>query len=174
MKKNLLLIFIATLAIFALIFFVVKNQFLKKDSPIACTEEAKICPDGSAVGRSGPLCEFAKCPETPPVSDVSTTKDVILKVKETAKIFDLAITLESIVEDSRCPADVQCFWAGVLEVKVKVADSSESKIMNISSGKGPYVFGDYNISMISVKPMNSSKKQILSSEYEITFRVSKK
>lgn len=27
----------------------------------ACTEEAKICPDGSAVGRTGPNCEFAKC-----------------------------------------------------------------------------------------------------------------
>lgn len=28
----------------------------------ACTEEAKICPDGSAVGRTGPDCEFAPCP----------------------------------------------------------------------------------------------------------------
>jgi putative hemolysin len=28
----------------------------------ACTEEAKICPDGSAVGRTGPNCEFAPCP----------------------------------------------------------------------------------------------------------------
>lgn len=27
-----------------------------------CTMEAKICPDGSAVGRSGPNCEFAPCP----------------------------------------------------------------------------------------------------------------
>jgi len=30
--------------------------------PVACTMEAKICPDGSAVGRSGPKCEFAPCP----------------------------------------------------------------------------------------------------------------
>lgn len=28
----------------------------------ACTMEAKLCPDGSAVGRIGPSCEFAKCP----------------------------------------------------------------------------------------------------------------
>lgn len=28
----------------------------------ACTMEAKLCPDGSAVGRSGPNCEFAACP----------------------------------------------------------------------------------------------------------------
>ncbi|MFA5134527.1 MAG: hypothetical protein WC505_01930 [Patescibacteria group bacterium] len=30
---------------------------------VACTMEAKLCPDGSAVGRTGPNCEFAACPE---------------------------------------------------------------------------------------------------------------
>ena len=29
---------------------------------VACTMEAKICPDGSSVGRTGPNCEFAACP----------------------------------------------------------------------------------------------------------------
>ena len=28
----------------------------------ACTMEAKICPDGSSVGRTGPNCEFSPCP----------------------------------------------------------------------------------------------------------------
>ncbi|MFA7133574.1 MAG: hypothetical protein WC122_01185 [archaeon] len=28
-----------------------------------CTTETKICPDGSSVGRTGPNCEFALCPE---------------------------------------------------------------------------------------------------------------
>jgi hypothetical protein len=31
-------------------------------STVACTQEAKICPDGSSVGRTGPSCEFAACP----------------------------------------------------------------------------------------------------------------
>jgi len=30
---------------------------------IFCTLEAKLCPDGSAVGRVGPNCDFAPCPE---------------------------------------------------------------------------------------------------------------
>ena len=29
---------------------------------VACTMEAKLCPDGTAVGRVGPNCEFAPCP----------------------------------------------------------------------------------------------------------------
>jgi hypothetical protein len=40
---------------------------------IACTEEAKLCPDGSAVGRTGPQCEFAPCPE---INNVSTDSGV--------------------------------------------------------------------------------------------------
>ena len=32
------------------------------DTPKACTQEAKLCPDGTAVSRTGPNCEFAPCP----------------------------------------------------------------------------------------------------------------
>lgn len=35
---------------------------------IACSMEAKICPDGSVVGRSGVQCTFAPCPDVPVVS----------------------------------------------------------------------------------------------------------
>lgn len=40
------------------------SQFIKysEPEPVACTLEARICPDGSYVGRTGPNCEFAECP----------------------------------------------------------------------------------------------------------------
>lgn len=30
---------------------------------VGCTLEAKLCPNGSVVGRGGPQCEFAPCPD---------------------------------------------------------------------------------------------------------------
>jgi hypothetical protein len=42
----------------------------------ACTEEAKTCPDGSAVGRTGPDCEFAECPSSVECSDESRLADL--------------------------------------------------------------------------------------------------
>lgn len=36
--------------------------------PIACTQEAMLCPDGSYVSRTGPNCEFAACPGTSALS----------------------------------------------------------------------------------------------------------
>ncbi len=35
----------------------------EENCTVACTMEAKICPDGSSVGRVGPDCEFAPCPQ---------------------------------------------------------------------------------------------------------------
>lgn len=40
-----------------------RQQKSPSNTPVvACTMEAKICPDGTAVGRIGPNCAFALCP----------------------------------------------------------------------------------------------------------------
>lgn len=57
--------------------FLLFNQ-QSSEQPVRCTMEARLCPDGSAVGRSGPSCTFAPCPEivtetpteTPPTGDL--------------------------------------------------------------------------------------------------------
>lgn len=44
----------------------------------ACTQEAKLCADGSAVGRTEPGCQFAACPSPPslkPNSRLACTSD---------------------------------------------------------------------------------------------------
>ncbi len=34
--------------------------------PVACTQDARLCPDGSSVSRVAPRCEFATCPSPKP------------------------------------------------------------------------------------------------------------
>ena len=43
------------------VFYYVNNP-TEFPNPAACTLEAKICPDGSSVGRVLPDCEFEECP----------------------------------------------------------------------------------------------------------------
>lgn len=43
-------------------FLILNKEISKPIKPLACTEEAKQCPDGSYVGRTGPKCSFAPCP----------------------------------------------------------------------------------------------------------------
>jgi hypothetical protein len=45
--------------------------------PKACTQDAKICPDGSAVGRTGPNCEFATCPGAGAVAKASVATQTV-------------------------------------------------------------------------------------------------
>ncbi len=139
---------------------------LRVTGPVACTMEAKICPDGSAVGRSGPKCEFAQCPSL-------AASGSALRVGEERKIGDVSITLNSITQDSRCASDVQCIWAGAVTVNVKLADALHSEVADISSNLSPHIFGGNKISIISVAPAPVSTKAILKSDYIITFHVEK-
>jgi len=61
MKKFLIVAIIVFCAIS--IGTVVWLEFFRAPQQAACTAEAKLCPDGSYVGRTGPSCEFAQCPE---------------------------------------------------------------------------------------------------------------
>lgn len=38
---------------------------------LGCTEEARVCPDGSSVVRQGPDCDFPTCPGTDPDNGLS-------------------------------------------------------------------------------------------------------
>jgi len=43
------------------------------NEPVACTMDAKQCPDGSYVGRVAPDCAFAACPVVPDEKPVTGT-----------------------------------------------------------------------------------------------------
>jgi len=66
MHKSEILILVAIVIIAGALSFLYKiPSFLNPinpDNPVACTMEAKLCPDGSAVGRTDPNCEFTTCP----------------------------------------------------------------------------------------------------------------
>lgn len=85
-------------------FFLTLKTFKPKE--VACTLEAKLCPDGSSVGRIPPTCEFAPCPITKPSPTPSptqfldqnpapTTKE-ILWVPYTNKSFGLSFQYPTI------------------------------------------------------------------------------
>ena len=49
----------------------IRSLFPQKEG-IACTADAKECPDGSYVGRTGPNCKFAACPIMPQENSYGT------------------------------------------------------------------------------------------------------
>lgn len=73
MKKYLiaLVILVVVATVSGAIYWKFNNS---KEVSTACTEEAKLCPDGTtSVGRQGPNCEFEACPVTTSASATSTS-----------------------------------------------------------------------------------------------------
>lgn len=74
----------------------------------ACTKEAKLCPDGSAVGRTGPDCEFAPCPEPDDISSVEvcgpmTFTEYQMTFTEAKQIAKASECGDNLMVDCTCP-----------------------------------------------------------------------
>ncbi len=63
-NKKIAILFSTIAILFVSVLYLLYLNFQKPALPIACTLDAKICPDGSAVGRIGPSCQFQPCPVT--------------------------------------------------------------------------------------------------------------
>lgn len=73
MRKNIKLsvsFIIIILSIFIGLTARAEDETTTNTEATACTMDAKVCPDGSFVGRVGPNCEFAKCPDQKPTAGV--------------------------------------------------------------------------------------------------------
>lgn len=152
--------------------FVWLNTQNNNIQPIACTMETKLCPDGTAVGRTGPNCEFSLCPDAVPTPvSVVTAGDIILGVGQKGKVGDLNITVNSFVSDSRCPIGVQCIWAGEFKVNATLLGATKIENRVMSSIDAPYSFDGHIISISSVTPAPKSTTKITANEYHITFHV---
>lgn len=61
MRARTMMIVAVLITLVVLILFFISLP-TRPSAPVACTLDAKLCPDGSSVGRVGPNCEFAPCP----------------------------------------------------------------------------------------------------------------
>ena len=106
---------------------------------------------------------------TPPSTSVNT--DLILAIGQTTTISNLSITLNSFVQDNRCPIDVQCIEAGAVTVNVTYKVGSSTKTINMPSDEVPQKFAGYSISIKKIDPPRLSKKTISPIDYVITFHI---
>jgi len=86
-------------------------------------------------------------------------------------INGVRVSLNKIVQDSRCPADVQCIQAGWVTASVTLQSETDTVTKDMSSVAAPTQFDSYEISIISVKPLKKSVSPTAPGDYLITFRV---
>jgi len=89
-----------------------------KNAPVktACTMEAKLCPDGTSVGRTGPKCEFSPCPTVTPTPDPTASWKTYTNTTYGFSLKYPAAFIKSAMEESWSPPD-QSFTIAISYVK---------------------------------------------------------
>jgi hypothetical protein len=100
-----------------------------------------------------------------------TSTNMTLTAGDTETFQNMSVTFNSFVQDSRCPIDVQCFWAGNVTVNVTIKSNGEQITRGLTSDVAPFQFGGYAISIVDIQPPKESKLQIPKNAYQITFHV---
>jgi hypothetical protein len=104
------------------------------------------------------------------------TQQVTLRLNKQAKISRSNLTIRFLsVEDSRCPRDVQCVWAGNAAVTVKVTNgrgASKTFELNTNLETKSASFDGYEITLGTVTPYPRSNIRIDRNGYTATLTVS--
>ena len=96
---------------------------------------------------------------------------------ESVEVEGTGVTIKflNVTEDSRCPADAICIWAGQVSILVGViASGTDPENFVLTSGAGSDVslserqVGDYVLKLTGVQPYPVSSQQIQPSEYVAT------
>jgi len=91
---------------------------------------------------------------------------------QTITFKDLSIKALSVVEDSRCPIDVQCIQAGTVRVNLQIVSVAGTSTQTIQLGKAITTETE-KITFVSVTPDKKSTTSITSSNYVFVFDVIK-
>jgi hypothetical protein len=92
----------------------------------------------------------------------------------------LRVRFVRVAEDSRCPLDVDCVWAGNAEVLFEVGGrgwgGKKTLTLNTNAsperpGEGRY--GRYTLKLVSLSPQPRSGRKIAAAQYTATLLVSK-
>ncbi len=91
----------------------------------------------------------------------------------------LRIRFAAVEDDSRCPRDVTCIWAGNAAVRLDVSTSRRgSKSLTLNTGKNSSLASEteyqgYKLRLVELSPYPQSDKQIAAGDYIVTLLVTR-
>lgn len=105
------------------------------------------------------------------------TENVSIRLGQTGSAMGgkLSIKFVEIVEDSRCPADATCVWAGNAKVRVQVSQGRSRRVVDINTGSAPKLanaFG-YKISIIDLTPRPGEPHRMIAQPNLLKLKIEK-
>ncbi|HRH20890.1 MAG TPA: hypothetical protein PLE81_09680 [Brevundimonas sp.] len=89
---------------------------------------------------------------------------------EAVRLSNLRIIPLEVVEDSRCPTDVDCVWAGRLVVRVMIQSSAfPTRTESMELGRGIALEDARSLTITAAEPDRVSGVAVRPSDYRLTF-----
>jgi hypothetical protein len=107
------------------------------------------------------------------------SKEFSLGIGQTASMEGnkLVIKFKAVIEDSRCPVNVLCEWAGNGKVEFEILDldgQNKTVILNTEDEPRTTTLAGHKLTLISLSPPRMDGVSISPADYSITLRIGKK
>lgn len=84
------------------------------------------------------------------------------------RVADLVVTPKKLVEDSRCPMNARCVWAGRVVVTTRIVGPDFSDTADLTLGE-PFGTHGKMIALVSVRPEKMTATEIQPGDYRFTY-----
>lgn len=126
---------------------------------------ATACSTPSQPGVSGGLT---------PAINVGVGSEFNIAVGQEARLqgSNVVIRFRGVTEDSRCPSDVQCVWAGNAVARFDLSGGALAEAaLNTTLDPKSVVYSGYTMTLVGLKPTPRSGTKIPALDYVATLRV---
>lgn len=104
----------------------------------------------------------------PPNSTPPQPQGYAVPLGQPVRVGDLVITPRKLVEDSRCPMNARCVWAGRVVVTTRIVGSNFSDTADLTLGE-PFGTHGKMLALVSVRPDKMAGTETQPVEYRFVY-----
>lgn len=135
----------------------------------------RITPFAPAAALLGTLVLGAcvTVPDSMDVESIAQPEGTPVALGQPVFAGNLVVTPARVLEDSRCPRDVQCVWAGRLVVETRIDGRDWFERVSMTLGE-PKLLHSQSVTLISARPAKENASAIPAEQYRFVFESSPK
>jgi hypothetical protein len=120
------------------------------------------------VFASATLGACAVIPNAPNVDRQPHPAGYAVPFDQPVQVGDLVLTPKSVVEDSRCPANARCMWAGRAVVRTRIDGAGWRETKDLTLGE-TYDTHNRRFALVQVLPEKMTGDEIASDTYRFRY-----